>query len=166
MTRTWTQVEVELIVEDYFSMLVKELSGIPYRKSYHRKRLKPLLNGRSEGSIEYKHQNISAVLVQYGQLYLKGYLPRFNYQRLLEQAVLDHLSSQSSIKGVFSNFVEGEIDSIPNVDFDQILVDPPSKRVIAEPEGSYSQRRLSINYLEREQRNQRLGKLGEELVVK
>ena len=59
----WSDIEVELIVAEYFSMLSKELSGKNYKKSEHRKKLLPLLNNRSEGSIEFKHQNISAVLI-------------------------------------------------------------------------------------------------------
>jgi hypothetical protein len=65
-SRDWTEQEVRLIVADYFAMLEAELSGETYRKSEHRKALIPLLTGRSEGSVEFKHQNISAVLVEQG----------------------------------------------------------------------------------------------------
>ena len=35
----WSNLEVELIVADYFSMLSKELSGLTYNKAEHRRRL-------------------------------------------------------------------------------------------------------------------------------
>ncbi len=56
----WSDIEVELIIEDYFQMLQKELTGQEYNKTEHRNRLIKLLNNRSDGSVEFKHQNISA----------------------------------------------------------------------------------------------------------
>ena len=38
--------------------------GNPYKKSAKRKALEPQLSGRSKGSVEFKHQNVSAVLVE------------------------------------------------------------------------------------------------------
>ena len=39
----WTREEVEVIVADYLAMLADELSGRPYVKAEHRRRLMPLL---------------------------------------------------------------------------------------------------------------------------
>jgi hypothetical protein len=58
----WSQEEVGLIVADYFTMLEKELLGKPFNKAEHHRSLAPKLAGRSDGSIEFKHANISAVL--------------------------------------------------------------------------------------------------------
>ncbi len=58
----WTDQENDLIVADYFAMLADDVSGRAYNKAEHRRGLLPLLNDRSEGSVEFKHQNISAVL--------------------------------------------------------------------------------------------------------
>ena len=79
VSRDWTEQEVRLIVSDYFTMLEAELQGEPYKKSEHRKALIPLLSGRSDGSVEFKHQNISSVLVELGLPYVEGYKPRGNY---------------------------------------------------------------------------------------
>ena len=65
-------------------MLSAELDNKKYSKSNHRRNLLPFLDNRSEGSIEFKHQNISAVLSNLGQPFIKGYLPRINYQRTLK----------------------------------------------------------------------------------
>lgn len=58
----WSRLEVEATVADYFHMLVMELSGQAYNKSAHRKALLLRLDHRSEGAVERKHQNISAIM--------------------------------------------------------------------------------------------------------
>ena len=52
----WTREEVEAAVTDYFSMLSAELTGLPYSKTAHRRRLRNALQSRSDGSLEFKHQ--------------------------------------------------------------------------------------------------------------
>jgi hypothetical protein len=69
--KDWSQDEVRLIVADYFAMLEAELNGQSFRKSEHRKALIPQLSGRSGGSVEFKHQNVSAVLVEMGPPYVE-----------------------------------------------------------------------------------------------
>jgi hypothetical protein len=89
----WTDQENDLIVADYFAMLADDISGRPYNKAEHRRALLSQLNGRSEGSIEFKHQNISAVLKGLGERWIPGYKPAFNFQMSLVDAVarwLDH----------------------------------------------------------------------------
>ena len=94
----WSKTEVELIIASYFDMLSKELHGKPYSKADHRRHLLPLLNNRSEGSVEFKYQNISAALINLGQPYIKGYLPRYNYQKMLEDQVIEHLQENLTIE--------------------------------------------------------------------
>ena len=59
----WTRDEVEATVADYFVMLESELRGESYSKAEHNRRLQQII-GRSRGSVEFKHQNISAVLTR------------------------------------------------------------------------------------------------------
>ena len=61
MANDWTEIEVEAAVADYFAMLRLELAGQKYNKTEHRHALMERLNNRSNGSVELKHQNISAV---------------------------------------------------------------------------------------------------------
>jgi hypothetical protein len=79
MPEDWTLAEVEAIVGDYFAMLRKELRGERYSKAEHRRALSPELRGRSDGAIEFKHANVSAVLDGFGLPYIDGYKPRGNY---------------------------------------------------------------------------------------
>jgi len=61
----WQAAELDEIVADYFAMLAAELSGMPYSKSAHSKTLMARI-GRTHRSVEFKHQNISAVLDELG----------------------------------------------------------------------------------------------------
>lgn len=83
----WTDEENDLIVADYFAMLADDISARPYSKAEHRRALRPMLNDRSEGSVEFKHQNISAVLKGLGEEWITGYKPAFNFQTTLVDAV-------------------------------------------------------------------------------
>ncbi len=87
-SEAWTDEENDLIVADYFAMLVNDVSGVPYTKADHRRRLVPRLRNRSEGSVEFKHQNISAVLKGLGEDWIMGYKPAFNFQLSLVDAVV------------------------------------------------------------------------------
>jgi len=162
----WSKIEVELAVADYFNMLTKELAGQSYKKAQHRRNLLPLLNKRSEGSIEFKHQNISAVLINLGQPYIKGYLPRFNYQKILEDKVIDYLIGNQSIEKQFKEFAEGQIDqAVVKKGFDTLIVEPPARsQQLREPVPAYTRNPIKTNYLEKEQSNRKLGLLGEEFV--
>ena len=53
-------------------MLCLELRGQPYTKKDHNRRLREFLDSRSPGSVEFKHQNISAVLDAMGFPTLKA----------------------------------------------------------------------------------------------
>ena len=83
----WSDEENDLIVADYFAMLAKDLAGKRPNKSEHRRALMPRLRNRSEASIEFKHRNISAVLMGLGEVWLTGYRPAVNIQTALEDAV-------------------------------------------------------------------------------
>jgi hypothetical protein len=166
MTDSWSKIEVGLIVADYFDMLIKELNRIPYKKADHRRQILPLLHNRSEGSIEFKHQNISAILINLGRPYINGYLPRYNYQNLLEDEVIEYLIHHSEIESYFQQFVEKDIiKPQTKLDFDRIIVSPPETISVTEPKVIYQHKPIKINYLEKEQLNKALGLYGEELVI-
>jgi len=63
----WTDEENDLIVADYFAMLADDISSLRYSKAEHRRGLLPLFDSRSEAAVEFKHQNISAVLKGFGE---------------------------------------------------------------------------------------------------
>ena len=165
MALDWTDIEIKLIIEDYFSMLRAELSGEAFNKAHHRRALLPLLNGRSEGSIEFKHQNISAVLARLGQPFIRGYLPRYNYQKVLEDKVLDYLIGNRDIEEDFRMFSEKEVATPKEIVFEKLLVDAPIIEKIKEATPGYARSPIRVNYLEKEQNNRKLGENGEKLVL-
>lgn len=87
----WTDREIDLIVADYFDMLSLELAGRPFVKAQRNAQLQEL-TGRSRGSIEFKHQNISAVLYRLGMPWIAGYKPMANFQRALIDGVERHIA--------------------------------------------------------------------------
>ena len=92
----WTDEENDLIVADYFAMLAEDIAGHRYNKAEHRRALLPLLNQRSEGSVEFKHQNISTVLKGLGEDWIPGYKPAFNFQVTLVDAIARWLALNSA----------------------------------------------------------------------
>lgn len=164
----WSPKEVELIVDDYFSMLASELAGTPYSKTAHREKLIPLLSGRSPQSIEFKHANISAALLHSGFPYINGYKPRANYQALLAATVRERLSE----KPVLLDLAASDADRpmvVPEVDdILSVLVKRASLKIkvtkVREVAPRLS-RGLPTNYLEREACNRSLGLAGELFVL-
>ncbi|MDH5181202.1 MAG: DUF3883 domain-containing protein [Gammaproteobacteria bacterium] len=162
----WSVEECELITADYIEMLIKELNGQPYNKTKHRRELSPLLNNRSDGSIEFKHQNISAVLIDLDLPYIQGYKPRFNTQQLLHNVVAAQVTSRfKQLISSVEKLIDDAPEQSPDRDWQQILVEAPAMdNEIREPAPrSYSPR--IYDYTEREARNRSLGQRGEAFVL-
>jgi hypothetical protein len=163
-SEAWSRDEVALVVADYLAMLAKELTGQRYNKSERRRALSQRLNGRSEAAIEFKHANISAVMLELGFPYLRGYQPRSNYQH----ALLDEVTAQiaqfpvldaAAEQAVQTPAVEPEVE-----DFERVLVPlpkPKNEPRAAEPVPGYVRAPIRRDYLEREARNRSLGEAGE-----
>jgi len=165
----WTQAENEAIVADYFDMLSKEIAGVHFDKTAHRRSLAKLLNHRTDGSIEFKHQNISAICLEFGVPYVDGYKPRSNYQSTLRDVVLARVSTHQALLDA----VEADVSSpVVAPTIDDILAslepppDPARPRQVTRPGTSATVTRLGVNYLEREATQRALGNEGERFVVR
>ena len=146
-------------------MLHEQMAGQKYSKAEHRRALQAKLNGRSHGSIEYKHQNISAILVELGLPYIPGYKPASNYQSDLKRAVLAHVAARPGDVSDLTTAADTAPSTPGVIDWDKVL-DPelPEKLPeVREPQRQYLAR--SINFSEREQRNKKLGERGESFVI-
>lgn len=166
----WSQREVELVVADYFEMLRLEMLGQPYGKTDHRSRLMPQLNNRSKGSVEFKHQNISAVLVQMGYPYISGYKPRGNYQALLAEGVETYLNEHADFFEQLgaSSVLDPETGPQPGQLAIASVFEEPPERIAAPddvPEPWTMRRGRKVDFVRRDAQNRRLGKLGEEFVL-
>ena len=162
----WSKKEVKLIVEDYFAMLKKELADQVYSKTSHRKSILPFLNDRSGGSVEFKHQNISAVLIEMGLPFVRGYKPKFNYQQLLIKEITDYLeNNQPIIEHEFEQFAResGIINNQDKFDFQHFISEEPVISKISDRPPLFKP--IKTNYIEREQNNITLGEEGERLII-
>lgn len=75
----WSEAELAAAAAAYRRMLDLELSGVAYSKAeFRRDLLTGSLTARSNGSIEYRMQNISAVLDELGLPRINGYRPAIN----------------------------------------------------------------------------------------
>lgn len=168
--KDWSEDEVRLIVTDYFTMLKAELLGESYKKSEHRKALLPQLSGRSEGSIEFKHQNVSGVLVELGLPYIEGYKPRSNYQSILATEVESFLEQRPVFLQQMASAPKlnpMQPKPVVNPNLDDVIEDPPE--TIFAPSGTakpwLSRKGRRIDFAERDAANRQLGKLGEQFVL-
>ncbi|MCY4343084.1 MAG: DUF3883 domain-containing protein [Gammaproteobacteria bacterium] len=160
----WDWLECEACVQDYFQMLGRELRSERYNKTAHRRTLMAKLRNRPDGSVEYKHQNISAILVQLGLPCISGYKPRFNYQAQLKKVVLAHLAGHRRELELVS--AVREASHVPYVgNWDGVLdADLPEPIPLPEPlERKYLARYIS--YSQREAENRNLGQSGERFVL-
>jgi hypothetical protein len=169
MPTDWTPHEVQIIVSDYFDMLTKELRGEPFNKAEHNRKLQHLLNRRTRGSIEKKHQNISAVLIELGCPYIDGYKPYGNFQGILETIVEERVARDGFLQQAASRAAEKEINRPPRIgNLLSILVKPPLRkpeRTSANAKRDKIRLPKKRNYLEIESRNRSLGLAGEKLVI-
>lgn len=160
----WSDAEVDLIVADYFEMLFLELSGRSFVKA-HRNRALQEATGRSRSSIEFKHQNISAVLDFLGLPWVQGYKPMSNFQRSLIAGVERRLSSigenlVGNIMDAKSASPENEMAEGAGLYFDA----PPSLARRVEIPQEVKRIIAKFDPAERDARNRTLGEKGEELV--
>lgn len=153
----WTPTEVAAVVADYFAMLTDEFADRPYNKREHNRGLQAS-TGRSAGSIEFKHQNISAVLTELGLPWLRGYKPRFNYQDALVAEVERHLSGMVGLDAVPAS-PRRRADTVS-----ETFVLPPSPRDV--PRNTVIERLIrKFDPASRDERNRALGTAGEEFVI-
>lgn len=166
MNGAWSREEVETTVADYLHMLTMELAGQQYNKTDHRRKLVKLLKNRSEGAVERKHSNISAVLIELGCPYIAGYKPLGNYQSLLYDVVADRLNNNDLFDRAALAAVQMPAAAPLPKDFANVLVDPPKlSHTAREPDVPKIRTATKRDYIDREARNASLGLAGEEFVV-
>jgi uncharacterized protein DUF3883 len=159
--RDWTNEELDLIVADYFLMLTDEAAGVPFNKAQHNRLLQSKID-RSESSIEFKHRNISAVLQKLGLPRIKGYFPAENYQKAITASIDRYISQYPAAlhpeNAVSTNNAFAERAGL--------FVEPPPTLLPVAPRREDIERLVrKFNPVERDFRNRKLGRDGEELVL-
>lgn len=162
----WSREEVEAIVADYLQMLTLELAGQSYNKTVHRRKLQEKLQDRSDASIEFKHGNVSAAMIDLGFPYIRGYKPRSNYQALLAMIAAEQIRGKTTLDSVALAAVQQPALMPALTDFSKVKLGAPQKQNrTAEPINHLLFRATKRDYLEREAQNQSLGLAGEEFIV-
>jgi len=145
-----------------------ELIRQSYSKTSHREALRLTLPGRSEGAIEMKHQNISAVLLDLGFMWIRGYKPLVNYQQRLFEIVAERVESDASLDKIALDAAEQPAEPRLDVVLEELVVPKPGVPAnwIGEERAKWCTRvGIKRDYLEREARNRALGLSGELLAV-
>ncbi|GLS88363.1 hypothetical protein GCM10010873_33370 [Cypionkella aquatica] len=159
----WTDAENDLIVADYFAMLADDIAGRPYNKAEHNRDLQARID-RNRSSIEFKHQNISAVLKGLGEDWILGYKPAFNLQMTLVDAVARWLALNPAWLGrqVGLRPAGGLREAA------QIWIGPPPTMSNHPPPQELEQMlhiAQKFDVAGRDERNRALGRAGEERVL-
>jgi hypothetical protein len=153
----WTDGELDLVVADYFDMLGEETVGISFNKAAHNRALRAHID-RSKSSVEFKHRNISAVLVKLGLPTIRGYFPAENFQGAIIAAV-DRFLSKNPTALHPEKVVEGWAER------QGLFVGaPPALMPVAPRKADIERIIRKFNPVERDFRNRKLGRDGEELV--
>lgn len=124
MSENWNRAELEAAVSAYLGMLESQKTGNPVNKAeVNRKLRQSALTERSKAAVEYRMQNISAILADEGRDWLQGYPPakhvgpgvRKQLESILHDAppkgrresLLDGLSREHVLGGI-GRFEKGE----------------------------------------------------------
>lgn len=154
----WPDAEIRPAVAIYFTMFRAELAGQPYVKADFNRQVQAA-TGRSHGAVEYKFQNISAVLSEIGLPYVLGYKPALNLQDALRTEVRRFLALDREIPRLLEEMPAPDVPPATRL----VEVDPP---VMAPPNASGRGRiTVGVDYLERQARNRDVGLKGERLIV-
>ena len=161
----WSDDENDIVVKDYFEMLRLQASGEKnLRNKQRRLALMPMLNNRSHSSIDFKHQNISAVLQDMREDWLDGYKPRSKYQKSLAVAVsrcltdnVDWISRIPEADEHMKVILDGEFSYAPP---------PPFKDLeLVRGSATTSRQARKVDFAEQNERNRLLGKAGEQFIL-
>jgi hypothetical protein len=154
----WSEDELDAIVADYFAMLEADLAGQPYVKSHHSAALMERIC-RTHRSVEFKHQNISAVLEELGLPWIFGYKPKRNYQGAIFDAIDRYLSQHQKILSLAPNV------PAPSQKDEQIFVQRPALGPKVERPARLEALIRKFDPVERDFQNRKLGHAGEAFVL-
>ncbi|WP_026927244.1 DUF3883 domain-containing protein [Granulicoccus phenolivorans] len=160
MAGAWSEDEVEHTIDTYFAMLGLELAHEDYVKREFIRALAQQVD-RSRGSLEFKFQNISAVLDDLGAAWIPGYKPRSNVQQLLRDRVRERYDADVDLRRDMIRAADASADIDVHVPLGEIQIAPST------PVGHRSRARFGrhIDYAAREAANRSLGLAGELAIV-
>lgn len=149
-----------------FAMLAADIVGRAYSKAEHNRRLQAMI-GRPRGSIEYKHQNISAVLKGLGEDWIPVYKPAFNFQASLVDAVVRWLQHHPAWLAPAVRIAMGPSPAALREEAMLWIGPPPTHSNAPPPDELEQMTAIARKYdvAERDARNRALGRAGEERIL-
>ena len=160
--RSWSDWEIDLIVADYFDMFQMKLAGEDFMKKHRNEALQKHLDNRSPGAIEYKHQNISAVLQELGRPWLSGYVPMKKFQKALADGVKRYLDRTEAFVHQDKQILARAAQSGP---IEQCLPLEPAPTIEPSEPRASKQLRQKYDAATQDAENRELGRLGEEQIL-
>ncbi|MHB8837511.1 MAG: protein NO VEIN domain-containing protein [Gemmatimonadaceae bacterium] len=149
-------------------MLALELEGRRYNKAEHNRLLQRRLPARRRQAIEFKHANVSAVLIELGLRYVDGYKPRANIQEMLREVVSARVLTQPKL-------AERMVEAADRMASPAVAGSPALKLVAVPkfeaPRARVLEHRVRLpasrpaDYVRREAANRSLGLAGERAVL-
>lgn len=154
----WTKTEVQLCVASYLDLLDKQNAGEPFVKAPVYRELAQQ-TGRTASSIEFKFQNISAVLNEMGLDWLSGLAPLANFQKLLAETINDNEDRVRALGTMSEPRVLEDLASL-------FVESPPERATGKAPVPDYIEKLVrKFDPVERDRKNRLLGEAGEEMVL-
>ncbi len=165
----WTTQEIRPLLRAYFEMLAKERAGVPYRKADYLREVSAEIQGRrTKGAIEFKMENVSAVLARSGADWITGYKPAKHLQEhLLPQEIATFLESQPPLQLPTPTATESPNvsylmpSSLPEAVFEPAPPIPPSTQRTRRPPPLNPRQVARIDYITAAGRAQTIGRMGE-----
>lgn len=152
----WTKTEVQLCVASYLDLLDKQNAGEPFVKAPLYRELAQQ-TGRTASSIEFKFQNISAVLNELGLDWLTGLAPLPKYQGLLAETISEY---GNRIRGLEAITRSRELEDLAAL----FIEAPPERATQKAPIPDYMEKLIrKFDPVERDRNNKLLGDAGEEM---
>src|SRR5207302_9947886 len=125
-----------------------------------------VLIDRARSSVEFKHQNVTAVMRDMQLPFIDGYKPRSNYQDSLIAEVQRYLGAHPDVREAF----DAEAFKLPDSSLIRLatperFVQPPERGSIVREGPPLPRLPIRFDYPEQDAANRKLGKSGEEFVV-
>jgi hypothetical protein len=166
----WSEAELEAAVQSYCDMLLCQERGLDYSKAERRRELAPRLRGRTKTSIEKRHQNISAALIELHLPWIHGYKPLGHGIAQVLPVLVRRLEQDRTLIEAMAQSVALPVPQQLVATGRLRLTKPPAGRAprLTSHEGLRPAARRPAgcaDYLALEARNAALGRAGEMLVL-
>lgn len=155
----WSDEEIKTTIDVYFRMLTLELSGESYSKAEFRREVERDV-ARSSAAVEYKFNNVSAVLDDMGAVWIPGYKPLRNVQERLRTVVQERFEADHDLRSFMLKAVAAEVVETAELGGE---VKPP---IVDWPDASGNRGGVvAIDFAAIEATNRALGNAGEMTVL-